>query len=124
MDASTKAYGATVYLSQGDATGLAIAKTRVAPLKELTLPCLELMAALLGARLTTFVHHVHELDDEVIIAERVLWSDSQIVLSWLQSQRHLPVFVRNRVTENKSVKFDAYKYCPTTQNPADLLTRH
>ena len=36
---------------------------------------------------------------------------------------HLPVFVKNRVAEIKSVKFDAMKYCPTKQNPADLLTR-
>lgn len=121
VDASTKAYGAAVYLRQGDKTGLMITKNRVAPIKELTLPRLELMAALLRARLTKFVQHA--LTGEININERVLWSDSQIVLSWLQSQQRLPAFVRNRVTEIQSVQFDANKYCPTAQNPADLLTR-
>ena len=98
-----------------------IAKNRVAPIKELTLPRLELMVSLLGARLTQFVHN--QLEGELLISERILWSNSQIVLSWLQSQQHLPMFVKNRVAEIKSVKFDTIKYCPTKQNPADLLKR-
>ncbi|XP_070537230.1 uncharacterized protein [Ptychodera flava] len=44
--ASKKAYGAVAYLRHGNETAIVMAKTRVAPLKELTLPQLELMAAL------------------------------------------------------------------------------
>ena len=121
VDASTKAYETTIFLRQQDNAGLAIAKKGVAPIEELTLPRLELMAALLGARLTQFVQH--QFKGQLIISERILWSDSQIVLSWLHNKEHLPVFVRNRVNEITATKFDAIKYCPTKQNPADLLTR-
>ena len=56
-DASIKAYGAVVYLySQTHSdTAFVIAKSRIAPLKCPTLPRLELMAALIAARLTKFV---------------------------------------------------------------------
>jgi len=44
-DASMKAYGAVVFLTQGNEVSFIMAKSRVAPLKQLTLPCLELIAA-------------------------------------------------------------------------------
>ena len=44
-DASTKAYGAVAFLTSGDHATLVMAKNRVAPLKSLTFPKLELMAA-------------------------------------------------------------------------------
>ena len=51
-DASLKAYGAVVFLTQGNEVSFIVAKSRVAPLKQLTLPRLELMAALVATRLT------------------------------------------------------------------------
>jgi len=54
-DSSPKAYGAVAYVSHGHQSSLVMAKSRVAPLKELTLPQLELMAALIGTRLANFV---------------------------------------------------------------------
>ena len=54
-DASPKAYGAVSYIISGDQCSLVMAKSRVAPLKKLTLPQLELMAALTGARKARFV---------------------------------------------------------------------
>ncbi|KAH9361544.1 hypothetical protein HPB48_001354 [Haemaphysalis longicornis] len=55
-DASTVVYGAVVYLLTTDDTGATtttqlLAEGRVAPLKEITLPRLELMAGLIAARL-------------------------------------------------------------------------
>ena len=50
-DASTKAYGAVVYLSKANQTSLAMSKSRVAPVKSVTLSNLELMAAVMGTRL-------------------------------------------------------------------------
>ena len=53
-DASEDAYGAVVYLrvttQEGYKVSFANARTRVAPLKKVTLPRLELLAALLAAR--------------------------------------------------------------------------
>lgn len=120
VDASMKAYGAVIYVVNEHGSSLVMTKSRVAPIKELTLPRLELMAATIGARLTRFVcNHLKESN----ISQCILWSDSQIVLSWLASDKPLPTFVKNRVKEIRSAEFSEFKYCPTTENPADLLTR-
>ena len=56
MDASTKAYyGAVTFLSSGDHVSFIMAKSHVAPLKVTTLPRLELIAAVVGARITKFI---------------------------------------------------------------------
>ena len=72
-----------------------MAKTRVAPLKQLTLPKLELMAALIGARLSNFIMNTIKVSPSMVH----LWTDSQIVLYWLQSEKRLNQFVSHRVTE-------------------------
>ena len=57
-DASIKAYGVVAYLQVNEQMAFVIAKTRVAPVKELTLPKLELMAALIAARVMQLHHHL------------------------------------------------------------------
>ncbi|XP_060558297.1 uncharacterized protein LOC132718599 [Ruditapes philippinarum] len=54
-DASLKAYGSVIYITRGDQSARVISRTRVAPLKLLTLPRLELMAAVIGSRLLQHV---------------------------------------------------------------------
>ena len=54
-DTSIKAYGAVPYLQVNNHTAFVIAKTKVAPVKQLTLPQLELMAALIAARVNNFI---------------------------------------------------------------------
>ena len=56
-DASPKAYGAVAYIRQGNQITFVMAKTRVAPLKKLSLPRLELMAAKAGANLAAFLQN-------------------------------------------------------------------
>ena len=95
-----------------------MAKSRVAPVKTLTLPQLELMAAVIGARLYSY------LQPNIQPSAVYFWSDSQIVLHWLSSNRDLKRFVSNRVKEIQSAtKTTSWRYCPTAENPADLLTR-
>ena len=119
-DASLKAYGAVVFIAQQDQVSFVMAKTRVAPLKLLTLPRLELMATLIATRLIRFVLDTLSLQDPPVY----IWSDSQIVLHWVQGDKQLPAFVNHRVTEMKSQLPTAnWRYCPTLENPADLLTR-
>ena len=119
-DASQKVYGAVVFLVLHNEVSFVTAKCRVAPLKELTLPHLELMAALIATRLTCFVLNSLPLHDAPIF----MWSDSQIVLHWIKSQKQLPAFVHHRITEIRSKLPTAeWRYCPTPENPADLLTR-
>ena len=119
-DASTKAYGAVAFICNKTSTCFVMAKTRVAPLKQLTLPKLELMAALIGARLSIFIMNTIALSPSMVH----LWTDSQIVLYWLQHGKKLNQFVSHRVNEILQLTTaTAWRYCPTADNPADLLTR-
>ena len=54
-DASVKAYGAVAYLRSGNHAAFIMSKTRVAPLKKLTLPRLGLMAAVISTRVSVFI---------------------------------------------------------------------
>ena len=121
-DASTVAYGAVALLRHDTHTSFVMAKNRVAPLKKLTLPQLELMAALIGARLAHFIQKSMERKYHNLCV--VLWTDSQIVLHWLHSRKSLKQFIQNRVKEiNQLYPTSTWHYCPTSDNPADLLTR-
>ena len=118
-DASPKAYGAVSYITSGNQCSLVMAKSRVAPLKKLTLPQLELMAALTGA---SFVSQA--LKSRYPNLKVKLWSDSEIVLHWLSSSKPLKQFVANRKKEIKGMfPIPYWNHCPTADNPADFLTR-
>lgn len=99
-----------------------MAKTRVAPVKPTTTPRLGLQAALLGARLASKIGQ--ELD--IKIDGRIFWSDSTIVLHWIQTGPHTKqVFVANRLGEiNQITKANEWRWVPTDVNPADKATRH
>ncbi len=98
---------------------LVLSKARLAPIKGLTIPRMELMGMLIGTRLLNFV----ESKLHVPVRDRFLWSDSQCVLHWLTSNKKLPVFVEKRIREIKMVtKTTTFHYIPTELNPADLAT--
>ena len=58
-----------------------MSKAKVVPVKKLTLPRLELMGALLSARLLVFVKQALRLNDTVSL---ICWTDSMIFLSWVK----------------------------------------
>lgn len=119
-DASTRAYGAVAYLTNNNDVSFVMAKNRVAPLKNLTLPKLELMAAVVASRVARFVIDALHLQG----THTYFWGDSQITLHWLNSKKVLPQFISRRVHEIKdAVPGATWSYCPTEDNPADLLTR-
>ncbi|XP_003368070.1 zinc knuckle protein, partial [Trichinella spiralis] len=125
-DASERAYGAVVYLRVEPLSGpawvrLAAAKTRVAPVKRLSLPRLELMGALMAARLICYVQEALRLDIRSISC----WSDSEVTLAWIQSAAsQWKPFVRNRVEEiQQLVEPTCWRHCPGKSNPADVLSR-
>ncbi|XP_042142254.1 uncharacterized protein LOC115312149 [Ixodes scapularis] len=126
VDASTQAYGACAYLRIEDNSGdvgttLVTAKARVAPLKVLSLPRLELMGATIGTRLLEYLGCTYTELKETY----TMWTDSTVVLSWIRgpASRWKP-FVKHRVLEiqTKSVP-EKWRHCPGDTNPADLLTR-
>ncbi|GBN92650.1 hypothetical protein AVEN_206441-1 [Araneus ventricosus] len=95
-DSSQSAYGSVVYLKfshlDETKTAFVISKSRVAPLKKLSLPRLELMAALLGARLIASIRE-H-------FAKFNMWTDSKIVIHWIKNNpRRWKTLVQNRVAE-------------------------
>ena len=80
------------------------------------------MAAVIGTRLYKFI--TASLPQQWSDIPVFLWSDSQIVLYWILNQRKLKPFVASRIQEfNNSVSASSWRYCPTQDNPADLLTR-
>ncbi|CAL1299199.1 unnamed protein product [Larinioides sclopetarius] len=125
-DSSIKAYRAVTYIRLKTPHKISVypvaSKSRVAPLKQLTLPCLELMGALLAARLAKEVSRVL---DKKIPATSCFWTDSMIVLSWIQGPNsRWKVFVSSRVKEIQSLtNKELWHYCPGRDDPADLLTR-
>ena len=85
-DASPKAYGAVVYIRltfpDGSITvSMVMSKARVAPLKEQTLPRLELLGCQLGAQLFDAARSALQLPADIPCR---LWTDSMIALSWVR----------------------------------------
>ena len=101
-DASTTAYAAVVYLvaktEMSTHTQFLASKTRVAPLQTLTIPRLELLSALLLARLTTAVSSV--LDSAIPDFTIECYTDSTVALHWIRGTiKEWKPFVQNRVNE-------------------------
>ncbi|GFX95569.1 integrase catalytic domain-containing protein [Trichonephila clavipes] len=103
-DASQKAYGAAAFLrvkhKDRVSVDLVTSKSRVAPLKRLSLPRLELMGALLAARLAK---EVKKILDQKCSTRAFFWTDSQVTLHWIKGPSHRwKPFVANRVREIQS----------------------
>ena len=98
-------------------------KTRVAPLGGHKIPRLELLGALILARL---ISRVAAALSEVVKIDRFhCWADSTAVLYWiLGKQKQWKQFVQNRVMDIKRlVGPTSWSYCPSDMNPADLPSR-
>ena len=83
-EASEQAYGAVIYLRSivDDAFRIQLicSKVRLAPIKRITLPRLELLAALVATRLLRYFCQASNCD----ISKAILWSDSAITLAWIR----------------------------------------
>ncbi|GFW14028.1 integrase catalytic domain-containing protein [Trichonephila clavipes] len=122
-DASTAAYGAVLYaqsISEEDvSTRILCSKSRVEPVKPITIPRLELCACVLLSQLLEKVLHSLTLP----IQQKMLWTDSNIVLAWIQrSPEQLKTFfgikIIQRLTQNCQ-----WDHVSSNENPADLISR-
>lgn len=118
---STVVYARTVSEENHVNVKFVCAKARVATLKELKIPRLELKAALLLPKLISRVANVLKIGREKLFS----FSDSTIVLNWVKAPTsQLKQFVSNRVRQiNSLVHVDSWRYIFIKNNPADLATR-
>ncbi|XP_055623138.1 uncharacterized protein LOC129766589 [Toxorhynchites rutilus septentrionalis] len=126
VDASEAAYVAVAYFRIVDTNGtskcaLVTAKSKVAPLKHLSIPRMELQAAVLGTRLMRFILESHT----VTITERYMWSDSTTVLAWLRADpRKYKQYVACRIGEIlEQTDVNEWWWVPSKNNPADYATK-
>ena len=125
-DAAEKAYGQVSYLRLENAEGevscsMLIGKARVAPLKMITIPRMELTAATLSVKMSKILKEELEYKNY----DEYYWTDSQVVLSYLNNpSKRFKVFVANRVATilDHSTK-EQWRYVPSSQNPADDASR-
>ncbi|XP_055589664.1 uncharacterized protein LOC129741877 [Uranotaenia lowii] len=124
-DASETAYGCVAYFrvtwAGGIKCSLVMAKSKVAPLKQQSIPRLELMAAVLGAKM----HQIIKQNHSFTIHKCYFWTDSQTTLSWIRSDQHrFKTFVAFRIGETQeSTNISAWHWVPSKQNIADALTK-
>ncbi|XP_062714276.1 uncharacterized protein LOC134291034 [Aedes albopictus] len=125
VDASSAAYAAVAYFRIVDngvvRCSLVSAKTKVAPMKLLSIPRLELQAAVIGTRLMKSISSSHTLQ----ITRKVMWSDSSTVLNWIRSDpRKYRQYVAFRVTEIlDETEVTDWRKVPSRMNVADEATK-
>ena len=125
-DASMAGYDVAAHLRtvRQDGTGevhLIYSKTKCAPMKgTVTIPRLELLAAVMGVRVAKLIKKELPLE----FAEISLWSDSMCVLGWIRNrEKQQPAFVEHRLEEIRADSMLTFRYVRTDSNPVDLPSR-
>jgi hypothetical protein len=125
-DASTKAYGAVGYLRSEDEDGnviisIVLSKVRVAPVKQITLPRLELLGGHVAVKVASAIKIALEIEQ----IETFYWTDSQVSLAWIKGEpSRWQQYVSNRVRfiQERSTPAE-WCFVPGSENPADLCSR-
>lgn len=125
-DASTTGYGQCSYLRIVDEANkvhccLVMAKARVTPVKHVTIPRLELAAAVLSVKISEFLKKQLRYDD----VEEYFWTDSTVVLGYINSDaKRFHVYVANRIQQIRDcTQPDQWHYVRSEDNPADYASR-
>ncbi|KAK3729480.1 hypothetical protein QZH41_019941, partial [Actinostola sp. cb2023] len=125
-DASQIGYGAVSYLRITNAKGevhcsLIMAKPRLAPIKSVTIPRMELSAAVVAIRLDSMIRQEIDLK----IDQSHFWTDSTCVLRSIENdERRFQTFVANRIATIRDMSVPAqWHYVDTKSNPADEASR-
>ena len=125
-DACESGYGQSSYIRLLNQRGqvhstLLIGKSRVAPLKFVSIPRYELTAATLSVKISKMLKN--ELD--IHVDDEIFWTDSKVVLRYINSDvRRFKVFVANRaqqIRDHTSPK--QWHYVESSSNPANDASR-
>ncbi|XP_026816104.1 uncharacterized protein LOC113555771 [Rhopalosiphum maidis] len=125
-DASEKAYGCCLYLKCSDNAGnhcsnLLCAKSKVAPMKTVSLPRLELCAAQLLTRVAYEIISKMQLK----LSKHHYWTDFKVTLCWIKStSKKWKTFVSHRVGEiQEKTSLTEWFHVKGSENPADIISR-
>ncbi|KAF8778923.1 hypothetical protein HNY73_015597 [Argiope bruennichi] len=123
-DASKTAYVTCIYLRSAcknlTSCQLVQARSKVAPLKAITISRLELFACSIGTRLVQRVIEDLKLGNIPIF----FWTDSNNALCWIKGSENWTPFVYNRIREIRlASKPENWHYVSGSINPADLPSR-
>ncbi|VDI83955.1 Hypothetical predicted protein [Mytilus galloprovincialis] len=125
-DGSELGYGACAYLRLVDGNdkitcSLVIGKARLAPIKQMSIPRLELSGAVTACRLYQILND--EL--EIKIDNVTFWTDSTIVLGYIRNTcRRFKTFVANRLSIiHNTTSLDQWRHVNSPSNPADIASR-
>nr|CAB3263161.1 uncharacterized protein LOC104265735 [Phallusia mammillata] len=125
-DASSVAYGAVCYLRIVDVGSrvhcvFLVGKCRLAPLKTVSIPRLELTAAVLSVKLDEMMRRELGLP----VHRSVFWTDSTAVLQSIRnSKKRFPTFVANRIAKiERQSDPSSWRHVPSKLNPADEASR-
>lgn len=125
-DASEDGYGTVTYLVMTNehdekSCSFVMAKSRVAPLKQITVPRMELTAATVAVKMDRMLKQ--ELDME--LEESLYWTDSMTVLKYIENDAaRYKTFVANRVSLiREASKPSQWRYVNSPENPADHVSR-
>ena len=120
-DASKDAYAAAAYLKVSTLNhvecNLIFSKSRLCPVKEVSIPRLELLGVLIGCRISKFI--VKEIGVKV---NQLLFTDSVCVIEWYKSKKKLKRFVQDKIDEIRLFE-GRIGYVKSNDNPADLASR-
>ena len=125
-DASDNGYGTVSYLRMTadhhvTHVSFMLGKARVAPVKQMTIPCMELAAAVLAVKVDKMLRK--EVDFK--LSQSTFWTDSQSVLKYIANeQRRFHTFVANRISvirDNTDVH--QWRFIETKLNPANMASR-
>ena len=126
-DSSLELYCAVIYLRFISDCGVTVSflasKTKVAPLKKLTIPRLEFLGCLLLSKLIKEV--LEGVNGRIEVDDIYCWSDSKVALCWIMGkEKSWKAWVENRVVSIRSVVGrDRWHFVKGEINPADVPTR-
>lgn len=125
-DASESGYGCVTYRRLTNSklevhTSFIMGKSRVAPLKQTTMPRMELTAAVLAVRMDRMI----KAELQLALENSIFWTDSTSTLKYIQNEnKRFKTFVANRVNTIREItKVKQWRYINTKQNPAYCASR-